>query len=160
MSFRRVFIPVALLVTLLLQFMPGTVFAPRPVAAQPCDLAQFISDVTIPDGTVVAPGSTFLKTWRLENTGSCTWTTSFSAVFISGSQLSAPAVVNMPASVAPGATVDISVNMIAPSAAGHYRGNWKLRNASGTLFGVGASGNSIFLGGYYCGWQLFHFHQL
>ena len=33
MSFRRVFIPVALALTLLLQFVPGTIFAPRPVAA-------------------------------------------------------------------------------------------------------------------------------
>ena len=144
MSFRKLFIPVALTLTLLLQFVPGTFFAPRPVAAQACNSATFVADVTIPDGTVVAPGSTFVKTWRLENNGSCTWTTSFSAVFISGDQLGAPAVVYMPTSVAPGATVDISVNLTAPSSSGHYRGNWKLRDGSGNIFGVGASSNSIF----------------
>jgi len=144
MSFRRVFIPVALFLTLLLQFVPGTVFAPQPVGAQPCDLAQFIADETIPDGTVVAPGSTFVKTWRLENVGSCTWSTSFAAVFTGGDQMGAPSVVYMPTSVAPGATVDISVNLTAPSYSGHYRGNWELRDASGVVFGVGASANSIF----------------
>jgi len=144
MSLKRIFFPVALALTLLLQFVPGTMFAPRPVAAQACDSALFVADVTIPDGTVVAPGSTFVKTWRLENNGSCTWTTSFSAVFTSGDQLGAPAVVNMPTSVAPGATVDLSVNLTAPSSSGHYRGNWKLRDGSGNIFGVGTYANSIF----------------
>ncbi len=144
MSFRRVFIPVAMFLTLMLQFVPGTVFAPRPVAAQPCNMAQFIADETIPDGTVVAPGSTFVKTWRLENVGSCTWSSSYAAVFTGGDQMGAPAVINLPSSVPPGATVDLSVNLTAPSSSGHYRGNWMLRNDSGGVFGVGASGNSIF----------------
>ena len=143
MFFRRVAIPVALLLTLLLQFLPGTPLAPRPVAAVSCDAAQFIADVTIPDGTVVAPGATFVKTWRLKNVGSCTWTTAYAIVFTGGDQLGAPAVVNMPSSVAPGASVDITVNMTAPTTPAHYRGNWKLRNASGSLFGVGA-GNYLF----------------
>jgi hypothetical protein len=38
-----------------------------------CDQAQFIKDVTIPDGTVIAPGTSFKKTWRLKNIGTCTW---------------------------------------------------------------------------------------
>src|SRR5512137_56614 len=144
MQFRRVSIPIVLVFTLLLQFLPGTVVGPRPVAAVACDQAQFIADVTIPDGTSMAPGASFLKTWRLKNVGTCTWSTSYAAVFASGDQMGAPAVVNMPSSVAPGGTVDINVNMAAPSSPGHYRGNWKLRNATGGLFGVGASGNAIF----------------
>jgi hypothetical protein len=144
MYFRRFAIPVVMILTLVLQFLPGTVFSPRPVAAVSCDVAQFIADVTIPDGTSLTPGATYLKTWRLMNAGTCTWTASYSAVFSGGDQMGAPAVVNLPSSVAPGATVDISVNITAPSAPGHYRGNWKLRNATGGLFGVGASGNAIF----------------
>ena len=144
MFLRRVSIPIVLTLTLLLQFVPGTVFAPQPVAASSCNVAQFISDVTIPDGTAIGPGTTFVKTWRLKNIGSCTWTSSYAAVFTGGDQMGAPSVVYMPYSVAPGATVDVSVNLTAPSTNGHYRGNWKLRNASGTLFGVGASGSYIF----------------
>ena len=41
-----------------------------------CDQAAFIRDVTVPDGSPFAPGETFTKTWRLQNTGTCTWTTS------------------------------------------------------------------------------------
>ncbi|MFH1524331.1 MAG: Ig-like domain repeat protein [Chloroflexota bacterium] len=142
---RRVLIPVVLVLTLLLQFLPGTVFSPRSVAAAtPCNWAQFIADVTIPDGTTFSPGATFVKTWRLKNIGTCTWTTSYAAVFVSGSQMGAPVAVNLPTSVAPGATVDITVNMTAPSASGHYRGNWELRNASGGLFGVGASASYLY----------------
>ncbi len=144
MFLRRVSIPIALVLTLLLQFLPGTALSPRPVAAASCNVAQFVSDVTIPDGTNIGPGTTFVKTWRLKNIGSCTWTTSYAAVFTGGDLMGAPSVVYLPYSVTPGATVDISVNMTAPTGLGHYRGNWKLRNASGGLFGVGGSGSYVF----------------
>jgi hypothetical protein len=54
----------------------------------------------------------------------------YSIVFYAGAQMGAPSVVNMPYSVAPGATVDITVNMAAPTTPGHYRGYWMIRNAS------------------------------
>jgi hypothetical protein len=69
--------------------------------AATCDWAQFIADVTVPDGTTYAPGATFRKTWRLRNIGTCTWTTSYSLVFDSGAQMGAPAAVNFPSNVAP-----------------------------------------------------------
>jgi hypothetical protein len=109
-----------------------------------CDAASFVSDVTYPDGSIVSRGSTFTKIWRLKNVGTCTWTTSYAVVFVSGEKFGAPDAVSLPSSVAPGQTVDISLNLIAPNAEGHYRGNWKLRNASGMLFGVGTSGDSSF----------------
>jgi large repetitive protein len=143
MSFRKVAIPIVLTLVFLLQFLPGTALSPRGASAASCDVAQFVADVTIADGTSVAPGSSFVKTWRLKNVGSCTWTTSYSVVFASGDQLGAPAVINMPTSVAPGATVDVSVSLTAPSSNGHYRGNWKLRNETGGMFGIGA-GNYLF----------------
>ncbi len=144
MSYRRVFIPIILIMVLMAQFLPGTAVGPQPVAAALCDSAQFIADVTIPDGTSVAPNAGFVKTWRLKNNGTCTWTTSYAVVFTGGDPLGAPAVIPMPTSVAPGASVDITVNMTAPAASGHYRGNWKLRNASGGLFGVGTNAAFLF----------------
>jgi uncharacterized repeat protein (TIGR01451 family) len=100
--------------------------------------------VTIPDGTTVAANATFVKTWRLQNAGTCTWTTSYAVVFTGGDQMGSPAVISMPASVAPGGTVDITVNLTAPGTPGHYRGNYKLRNATGGLFGVGANAAFLF----------------
>jgi hypothetical protein len=112
--------------------------------AATCDWAQFIADVTVPDGTTYAAGATFTKTWRLKNIGTCTWNTSYAIVFDSGAQMGAPAAANFPASVAPGQTVDLTLNMTAPNAAGHYFGYYKLRNASGVIFGIGSTANRAF----------------
>ncbi len=109
-----------------------------------CDAAAFVSDVTYPDGANVALGGTFTKTWRIKNVGTCTWSTAYSIVFVSGEKFGAPNAVSMPGSVAPGQTIDISVNLTAPNNNGRYRGDWKLRNASGALFGVGQAASSNF----------------
>ncbi len=136
---------VIVLAALLLSFIPAAGLARREAsAAALCDWAQFIADVTVPDGTTFAPGTTFKKTWRIKNIGTCTWTTSYALVFESGERMGAPASLNLPSSVAPGQTVDISVDMIAPSAAGHYIGYWKFKNAAGVLFGIGSTANKSF----------------
>ncbi len=111
----------------------------------PCDRALFIKDVTIPDGTLFGPNSTFTKTWRLKNDGSCTWTPSYKIVFFSGDAMSAPASVALSGNVAPGQEVDLSVNMKSPAASGTYRGNWKLQNASGVSFGLGNSAAAFYV---------------
>lgn len=105
-----------------------------PSATQACDVAQFVDDVTIPDGTVLTPNQAFTKTWRLKNVGSCSWTPSYAIVFNSGDSMNGPATQALAGNVNPGDTVDISVNLTAPAADGGYRGYWKLRNASGVLF--------------------------
>jgi len=116
-----------------------------PTIAVPCDRAQFVTDVTIPDGTDFAPGATFTKTWRLRNNGTCTWTSGYALVFDSGVALGGPASQQLTTgTVAPGQTIDVSVNLTAPAAVGTYRGNWRLRNASGAVFGIGPAGNLPF----------------
>jgi hypothetical protein len=109
-----------------------------------CDWAAFIKDVTISDGTVLAPATQFTKTWRLENIGTCSWTSSYALVFSSGNVMSGPTTVSLPGNVNPGQTVDISINLTAPSAEGSYRGYWLLRNASGVVFGIGDSAQNPF----------------
>lgn len=109
-----------------------------------CDAGEFVSDVTIPDGTSFTPGQEFTKTWRLKNTGSCTWTTSYRVVFDSGVSLGAPASFNLPTSVPPDAIVDISVQMKAPIEVKDYQSNWKLQNAAGVTFGLGEDGTKSF----------------
>ncbi|MBW8011597.1 MAG: hypothetical protein FVQ83_10215 [Chloroflexi bacterium] len=104
----------------------------------PCDSAQFIEDVTIPDGTKVPPGARFSKVWRIKNIGSCTWTTDYDLVFVDGDGLNAAASTSLPEKVYPGETVDLSSSMIAPNESGDYRGYWRLRSSNGTTFGVGS----------------------
>ena len=107
----------------------------------PCDWASFLSDVTIPDGTDLVPGEEFVKTWRIKNIGSCTWTTDYDLVFSSGSSMGAPTSVALRGSVRPGEYIDVSVGMVAPQDNGTYTGYWLLRNASGQLFGIGDAQN-------------------
>jgi hypothetical protein len=101
-------------------------------------------DVTVPDDTKMQPGQAFTKTWRLQNTGTCTWTKDYSMAVFSGEAMNAPSVVMMPSNVAPGQTVDISADLTAPNTAGTYQGNWKLRNKEGAWFGIGPGGSSPF----------------
>ncbi len=127
---------------------------PTAVPATPtsnCDNGHFVTDVTIPDGTNVTAGDTFTKTWRLKNTGTCSWTPSYAVVFVSGDAMSGPAVQALSGNVNPGQTVDVSVSLTAPTGNGSYTGNWGLRNASGVIFArfyvqidVGGSGAGPF----------------
>src|SRR4030042_851778 len=96
--------------------------------------ALFVADVTIPDGTVIASGAAFVKTWKIQNAGTTTWSTSYTLDFISGEKMGTITSVPMPQSVAPGQQVDVSVNLVAPTASGKYQGYWKMKNASGQFF--------------------------
>jgi Ig-like domain-containing protein len=109
-----------------------------------CDRATFVSDVTAPDGTDFTPGQAFTKTWRFRNTGTCTWNTNYSLVFSTGDQMGGPASINLPSSVAPGQTIDLSVNLTAPTNAGSYRGYWLFKNTSGNVFGIGVRADKPF----------------
>ncbi len=112
-----------------------------PPPAPGCDRAAFVTDVTVPDGTIFAPNEAFVKTWRLKNVGTCTWTTSYKLDFISGEQMGGPSSQNLPMSVPPGGTIDVSVNLTAPASPGTYNGFWKFENASGQKFGIGVDGS-------------------
>jgi hypothetical protein len=138
MSWRKLFCAVFLVALLHSQSPPAV------SASSHCDLAQFVSDVSVPDGTSFMTGTSFTKTWRLLNAGNCTWTTAYKLIFESGDPMGAPASVNLPVDVPPGQALDISVNMTAPAAAGHYVGYWKLSNEAGIPFGIGASGEKAF----------------
>ncbi len=107
--------------------------------ASSCDQASpgVPIDVTIPDDTIMQPGQTFSKTWRLRNSGTCTWSSSYAIVYFSGERMGAPDSAPLTGSVAPGQTVDVTVDMVAPTTAGTFQSNWKLRNAASQLFGIG-----------------------
>ncbi len=102
-------------------------------------------DVTVPDNTAIPAGQQFVKTWRLRNTGTCTWDTSYSLIFVKGNNLGGPASVPISTTVAPGASINASVNLTAPAAAGTYKGNWQLRNGSGTAFGIPTSDGTFWV---------------
>jgi hypothetical protein len=114
-------------------------------AAGKCtDSAQMTKDVTIPDNTAVRSGQAFTKTWRLRNTGTCTWTQDYSVVFAKGEKMSGAESVALPSAVAPGESVDVSVEMQAPATLGTMKTNWQMRNADGKGFNIENSRDGTF----------------
>jgi hypothetical protein len=109
---------------------------PNPI---PCNQAAFVADVTMPDNSTVYAGQSFIKTWRIKNTGSCNWTTAYSLGFQSGNAFSAPASVPFTNTVKPGDTVDLTVNMISPSTTGDFTSNWMITGPNSSTFGVGTA---------------------
>ncbi len=119
------------------------VLVPRALVGPETDLARmgcvldslFVSDVTIPDDTVIEPGAAFTKTWRILNSGNCDWGEGFRLVFQDGERLNEAGEVPVPLTRA-WTTVDLSVEMTAPASAGAYTSIWGLQAPDGTLFGI------------------------
>jgi len=103
-----------------------------------CYAATFLADVTIPDGKIIAPGAKFTKTWRIRNDGNCVWDRSYSLTLAQGDALGSLAKVAMTSTVKPGESVDLSLDMAAPSAEGSYAGFWRIATPFGGSFGVGS----------------------
>lgn len=117
-----------------------------PVTYSACDMASFVADVTIADGTEMNGGEEFTKTWELRNAGTCAWDSSYLLVFYSGTIMEGPTTQQLTTgTVTPGETLDISVDLVAPSTTGTYFGYWVLRNASGANFGIGRAGEPFYV---------------
>lgn len=99
-----------------------------------CDNSEFVTDVTIPDNTVMIPGSVFDKTWTFKNTGTCTWKESYSIVFGGGDLMNGSPRFIANTVVSQG-TIDVTVRLTAPSKPGTYTGIWRLANSKGDPFG-------------------------
>ena len=106
--------------------------------------ALFVTDVTVPDGTVFVAGEPFTKTWRLQNIGSNAWTTEYSVVFVNGDIMNGFPI-NFSEEVPSGAIVDITISMVAPPEAGTYTGYWMLADPDDVIFGIGPFANQAFL---------------
>lgn len=100
---------------------------------QPCNQVQFVSESPV-DDTNYAPGATFTKRWTFKNIGTCTWNTSYKLVFVSGDAMGGTASKTLTEAVEPGETVDLTVNLTAPSTSGTYKGVWNLQGDDAVSF--------------------------
>jgi hypothetical protein len=101
-----------------------------------CMLASLVSE-NPPDGTILAPGQIFLKTWRIQNTSKCTWNTGYKIAYFSGDQMGGGYTYDFPQTLLPGDSADVSIQLAAPEVVGTYKGEWKLQTPDGQNFGVG-----------------------
>ena len=124
---------------------PAITNTPPVTATTNCNVAQFITDVTIPDGTLMAPSESFNKKWRIKNIGTCTWT-GFSMVFDSGDAMSGPATKAI-STLNPGQEIDLDVDLKAPVTPGSYRGYWRINTNAGVLVPIvnGSQGKSFYV---------------
>ena len=97
--------------------------------------AVFVSDITIPDNTEIVAGTSFRKTWRISNTGTCIWASDYTLTYYSAERMNAPASVSLPLTY-PGQTADISIDLTAPNAIGKHQGNFVIKNAEGLIMKV------------------------
>lgn len=100
----------------------------------PCLSAAYVADVTVPDGTRFDSNVSFVKTWRVRNSGKCDWETGVAVGFQSGDKMDAPDKVAV-GFLKAGQQVAVSVPMKSPSQAGSYKGIWRLEDASGNPYG-------------------------
>jgi len=98
--------------------------------------ARHVKDVTIPDGTQLAPGTPFVKTWRIRNEG-LDWPVGTRLMFIShkGDNLGGPEFVPITNAVPSGSETELSVNLVAPNEPGQYSAFWRLCDSNGKKFG-------------------------
>lgn len=113
-----------------------TVGTPVPTNSPDCtNSASFVADVTIPDNSNVGGGTTFTKTWRINNTGTCAWGPDYTLTHYSEEQMGAPASVPLDVTL-PGQNLDISVDLIASNGIGSHRGNFVIKNPAGLIMQV------------------------
>jgi hypothetical protein len=107
----------------------------RPTPDLPCeDRMTFISDLTIPDKTIVAPSSSRDKRWEVENSGTCNWDDRYQLRLVGGPDLgAAPLQTLYPARS--GTRLVIRMQMTAPAKPGAYQSAWRAYNPKGEPMG-------------------------
>jgi heat shock protein HslJ len=126
------------------EFPPIDEIEPIPPTESECvNGLGYISDLSFDDQGLtniqsIPAGTAFQKGWRLENTGTCTWTPSYTMVYVAGnSPLSRmggqPTAVGT--SVAPGQQYDMWIDLVSPAYPGTYVGYWQMTTDQGLPFG-------------------------
>jgi len=102
--------------------------------------SEFVGDVTVPDGTEVVIGTTFVKTWRMRNNGTCKWDSTYQFVQVDTSDYALaayPHEIPLP-ETKPGEEVDISVTVgLTTEAPPHTQqvAQFQMRSPRGDFFG-------------------------
>jgi hypothetical protein len=97
------------------------------------DQAQLVSQEP-KDGAVYNPGNEFDGTWTFKNIGTSTWTTGYEYRASGGTNLAKQNRYTLSKSVAPGESITLVTDMVAPPTRGRYVSNWELVNENGDVF--------------------------
>jgi hypothetical protein len=98
------------------------------------DNLSYVEDISIPDGSIVAPGEQIEKIWKVENSGTCGWDSRYRLRLDSGEELGAlPEQALFPARA--GTQLEIHLLFTAPQEAGYHRSAWQAYGPDGNPFG-------------------------
>ncbi|KAK1314316.1 hypothetical protein QJS10_CPA06g01212 [Acorus calamus] len=100
--------------------------------------SRFIQDVSVLDGTLMAPGTRFTKIWRMFNSGNVEWPSGTQLVWIGGDQFgdTGSVLLEISSNGFPiGGEIDVAVDFTAPSRPGRYTSYWRMAAPSGQKFG-------------------------
>ena len=116
-------------------FMPSTSTPARPSPTPVCsNNLTFLKDLTIPDGSSVAPNTPLDKRWLVKNNGSCNWDARYRLRLASGKNLGAQTEQALyPARS--GAQATLRLLFTAPDSPGVYRSSWQAIGPDGQPFG-------------------------
>jgi hypothetical protein len=115
----------------------------QPAQINCTDQAKYVSE-TIPDNSTFAAGEKFMKTWTLQNSGTCTWTPDYSLIFFEGDQMEGTSPAPIGQTVAPNGTIQLYLPQTAPAQPGTFQGFWKLKSPSGREFALGQNADKAF----------------
>ena len=103
----------------------------------PCDWAELVDygyqNVSSNSGNII-PGSEFIYTWRLKNSGLCIWTSDYEMGLVEQNGLSLDQNIPFPIVTIPGQIISISTKITAPDEPGDYSATWRVKNANGEYF--------------------------
>lgn len=95
---------------------------------------RWLSDVTLPDGSIVEAGEVLDKQWEVENSGTCNWEEGYTLRQVDGDKLGSPE--SMPLVPARAkTTVILRVELKAPQESGRYTAAWQAFNHNDQPFG-------------------------
>jgi hypothetical protein len=99
--------------------------------------AELVSSSRYPSDASLSNSQQFTLNWQFKNVGTCTWTTGYSLILVSGDKLTMVSSSAMPGPVAPNETVKASVTLVTPNQDGDYIQKWMLQDEAGNTFGIG-----------------------
>lgn len=98
------------------------------------DAARFVEDLTIPDGSIVAPGAELDKRWAIQNSGTCDWGLGYRLIRVGGDEFGGPDALDLYPARA-GERAILRVVLEAPLDPGDYISRWQAQSPEGVQFG-------------------------
>lgn len=137
--------PAPSLETTILPDVIATGTPPPAVGAPGCTVSARLAGEDPPDNTLLKVGDYFWKTWTLENTGTCTWDSTYKLAYKSGDLMGGLVSYPLVETVAPGEAKNISIYLKAPDTEGSYTGYWYIQTPWNVTFGVGPTSDPFYV---------------